>query len=107
MRHDPLERDCLKVPPFDCHPDGDGALRAQGLSAPGWRRWVDRRIPDRARLTHEVAAWEARRNRDETTMHWRFTTADARIKLAHLYPIVQVPPDAQAHSHKADQLPAA
>jgi DDE superfamily endonuclease len=71
------------------------------------RQCLDRRIPDKARLTQEVAAWEARRNRAETTMHWRFTTADARIKLTHLYPTVQVPKEAQAPSHDADQQPAA
>jgi hypothetical protein len=71
------------------------------------RQCLDRRIPDKTRLTQEVAAWQARRNRAETTMHWRFTTADARIKLTHLYPTVQVPEDAQAPSHDADQQPAA
>jgi hypothetical protein len=40
-------------------------------------------------------------------MHWRFTTADARIKLTHLYPTVQVPEDAQTQSPDADQQPAA
>jgi hypothetical protein len=71
------------------------------------RQCLDRRIPDKARLAHEVAAWQARRNRAETTMHWRFTTADARIKLTHLYPTVQVPEEAQAQSNDADQQPAA
>jgi hypothetical protein len=33
-----------------------------------------------------VAAWEARRNADQQPIDWRFTTADARIKLKHLYP---------------------
>jgi DDE superfamily endonuclease len=52
------------------------------------RQCLDRRIPDHARLTEEVAAWQARRNRAEVTLHWRFTTADARIKLKHLYPSI-------------------
>ncbi len=47
---------------------------------------LDRRLPDRAALEREVAAWEAARNAATRTIHWRFTTADARIKLKHLYP---------------------
>jgi hypothetical protein len=45
-----------------------------------------RRIPDRPTLEREVAAWEAARNAATRTIAWRFTTADARIKLKHLYP---------------------
>jgi hypothetical protein len=71
------------------------------------RQCLDRRIPDKARLASEVAAWEARRNRAEVTMHWRFTTADARIKLRHLYPIVHVPEEAQVPATSHDQQPAA
>lgn len=67
------------------------------------RQCLDRRIADKAHLAHEVAAWQARRNRAEVTMQWRFTTADARIKLTHLYPIVHVPEDAPAQSDNADQ----
>jgi transposase len=50
------------------------------------RQCLDRRIPDQERLRREVAAWEERRNRAKTTIDWRFTTADARIKLKKLYP---------------------
>jgi hypothetical protein len=50
------------------------------------RQCLDRRIPDAATLAAEVAAWEADRNAHPTAIHWRFTTADARIKLRHLYP---------------------
>jgi hypothetical protein len=38
---------------------------------------LDRRIPDIATLTAEVAAWEEERNQMATTIDWRFTTADA------------------------------
>ena len=31
-------------------------------------------------------AWERNRNNRATTIDWRFTTADARIKLKRLYP---------------------
>ena len=53
---------------------------------------LDQRIPDREALAREVGAWEEERNADESTIDWRFTTADARIKLKHLYPeIVEDP----------------
>ena len=32
------------------------------------------------------AAWEAERNERQVGVDWRFTTADARIKLKRLYP---------------------
>jgi hypothetical protein len=51
------------------------------------RQCLDRRIEDKATLISEVAAWEASRNAAATTINWRFTTADARIKLKRLYPI--------------------
>jgi hypothetical protein len=47
---------------------------------------LDRRIPDKNTLTTEVAAWVERRNRKVITVDWQFRTADARIKLKHLYP---------------------
>lgn len=47
---------------------------------------LDRRLPDRATVEREVAAWAATRNAAITAIDWRFTTADARIKLKHLYP---------------------
>jgi hypothetical protein len=50
------------------------------------RQCLDRRIPDKATLTTEVAAWQKRRNISEAKVDWRFTTAEARIKLKHLYP---------------------
>ncbi len=49
---------------------------------------LDRRLPHRAALEHEVAAWEAARNAATKTIAWRFTTADARIKLKQLYPAI-------------------
>jgi hypothetical protein len=53
------------------------------------RQCLDRRLPDQATLAAEVAAWEAARNASRATVHWRFTTADARIKLKHLYPVLE------------------
>lgn len=53
------------------------------------RQCLDRRIPDKVTLETEVAAWVADRNAAQVTVSWRFTTADARIKLKHLYPTIQ------------------
>lgn len=53
------------------------------------RQCLDRRIPNQATLRHEVAAWEASRNATHVTTNWQFTTADARITLAKLYPTIQ------------------
>ena len=50
---------------------------------------LDRRIADVETLTSEVAAWQARRNGDGSTVDWRFKTEDARIKLKRLYPSIQ------------------
>jgi hypothetical protein len=47
---------------------------------------LSRRIPDRATLEREVAAWVERRNTHHAKADWRFTAADARIKLKSLYP---------------------
>jgi hypothetical protein len=50
------------------------------------RQCLDRRITDRVTLAREVTAWAQERNAHTTTVRWRFTTADARVKLASLYP---------------------
>jgi hypothetical protein len=55
------------------------------LSAPQ-RQCLDRRLGDRATVEREAAAWAAERNAAAETIDWRFTTADARIKLKRLYP---------------------
>jgi hypothetical protein len=47
---------------------------------------LDRRIPDKQTLSREAAAWQDRCNKHQTKADWRFTTADARIKLKRLYP---------------------
>jgi transposase len=50
------------------------------------RQCLEQRIPDRETLTREVGAWEAARNAAESSIEWRFTSDEARIKLKHLYP---------------------
>jgi hypothetical protein len=54
------------------------------------RQCLKARIPDQETLIHKVAAWEHARNASNSTVHWRFTTADARIKLYRLYPSINV-----------------
>jgi hypothetical protein len=51
------------------------------------RQCLKRRIPDRATLDREVAAWVETRNRDRVRIDWHFGIDDARVKLAHCYPI--------------------
>jgi len=50
------------------------------------RQCLDRRLGDREAMAREVAAWVAARNAATKTIEWRFTAADARIKLKRLYP---------------------
>jgi hypothetical protein len=50
------------------------------------RQCLNRRIGDLRILEREMQAWNVTRNRDASKVTWQFTTADARIKLRHLYP---------------------
>jgi hypothetical protein len=47
---------------------------------------LNRRIPTIELMRTETSAWENDRNNRASTIDWRFTTADARIKLKRLYP---------------------
>jgi hypothetical protein len=50
------------------------------------RQCLDRRITDIDTLNTELAAWQHATNTNQRQVDWQFTTADARIKLRHLYP---------------------
>ncbi len=50
------------------------------------RQCINRRIPDEQTLHHEVQAWVNDRNSKIAKVDWRFSTANARIKLKRLYP---------------------
>lgn len=52
------------------------------------RQCLDRRIASLLEVQHEINAWQTKRNATPSTVQWRFTTADARTKLHHLYPSV-------------------
>lgn len=53
------------------------------------RQCLDRRISSRADLEREVAAWQAKRNETKVRVDWQFRTADARVKLKRLYPVLE------------------
>jgi transposase len=57
------------------------------------RQCLDRRIPDKAMLVSEIAAWERRRNQERARITWMFTVERARQKLGRAYPL---PADALA-----------
>src|SRR5437763_7747009 len=54
------------------------------------KQCLSRRVGSIARLRQVVVAWEEERNGREVGVDWRFTTADARIKLRRLYPAPRV-----------------
>jgi len=53
------------------------------------RQALDRRIESQEQMTRITGAWEEERNERGVEVKWRFTTADARIKLHKLYPSLQ------------------
>ena len=53
------------------------------------RQCLDRPIPDMSTRKREVSAWEERRHKAWSKVIWHCTTADARIKLRRLYPVVK------------------
>lgn len=54
------------------------------------RQCLNQRIPDRPTMQKHIRAWERERNNYSKPMEWRFTTADARIKLKKLYPTISL-----------------
>ncbi len=53
------------------------------------RQCLDRRLETMDEVRREVTAREEPRNDGAAEVRWQFTTADARIKLQHLYPTLQ------------------
>ena len=53
------------------------------------RQCLDQRLESSVKLQQEIEAWELERNEQEVEIKWQFTTADARIKLHRLYPVIQ------------------
>lgn len=54
------------------------------------RQCLDRRLPNLLQLRQEVQAWQRERNDEVVKVQWQFKTSDARTKLMHLYPKIQV-----------------
>ncbi len=63
---------------------------------------LSRRIGTREELDREVQAWQQRRNEEAITVNWRFTTADARIKLKRLYPSLEKKKPSSSKEHLAN-----
>jgi hypothetical protein len=78
--------------------------RTYGSNTPTHGSWLDiaeielsalaaqclgnRRIPSIETLNIELSAWETQRNTNQKGVDRHFTTADARIKLKRLYPVI-------------------
>lgn len=52
------------------------------------RQCLNCRIGDKQTLIDKVEAWQSERNRCSIKADWQFKTADARIKLKRLYPVM-------------------
>jgi hypothetical protein len=50
---------------------------------------LNRRLPQRELLRHEVLAWASRRNQQRKTVNWHFSQHDARVKFQRHYAQVQ------------------
>jgi hypothetical protein len=53
------------------------------------RQCLDRRIAQAEAVRAEAGAWAQARNAKQIGVDWQFTTADARVKLKHLYPKIR------------------
>lgn len=49
---------------------------------------LSRRIDNIQEVAHQAKAWADHRNQMDSSINWRFTTEDARIKLKRLYPSI-------------------
>ena len=54
------------------------------------RQCLHRRIEDLSSLELEVKAWAVWRNGLAVRVDWQFRTADARVKLRRLYPVLKL-----------------
>lgn len=52
------------------------------------RQCLDERMENQTHLAREVGAWQHARNAARCKVDWRFSTAEARVKLKHLYPMI-------------------
>jgi DDE superfamily endonuclease len=66
------------------------------------RQCLSRRIGTQEELEREVHAWQHSRHEESITVTWRFTTADARIKLKRLYPSLEPRKRSSKQNHVAN-----
>ena len=78
------------------HPRPAGALRLRirtqwyGELSVMQKQCLADRIPDETTLRARISIWNADRNNRSKKVNWQFRTADARIKLRRLYPVIQM-----------------
>jgi DDE superfamily endonuclease len=53
------------------------------------RQCLDRRIGEIGVLRSEIGAWQQKQNAASKIIDWQFTTAEARVKLKRLYPVIK------------------
>ena len=63
------------------------------------RGCLSKRVPSLPILRQRIGALETERNALHATINWRFTTGDARVRLARLYPKLE-----QAEHHEASNI---
>ncbi len=68
------------------------------------RQCLSRRIGTVEELDRKVHAWQQRRDEEAITVNWRFTTADARIKLKRLYPSLESKTSSSSKKNVAKKL---
>ena len=60
------------------------------LSALGRQCIANNRIPDLPTLKKHLFPWASSRNSLQKGVDWHFSTEDARVKLKHLYPVINI-----------------
>jgi len=53
------------------------------------RQYLDQRISEKKAMAKQVRAWTSQRNKARTSVNWRFTTKDVRIRSRKLYPSIE------------------
>jgi recombinational DNA repair ATPase RecF len=54
------------------------------------KQCLNRRIDSMEKLHEEATAWYSDRNSRQKLIDWQFTIGDARIRLKHLYPVIEL-----------------
>lgn len=66
-------------------------LEIVGIELPVFtRQCLSRNIDSMEKLQKEVNAWYQDRNRRQKGVDWQFYMEDARVKLKHLYPVIEL-----------------